>query len=69
MEKPCVEEAVKACNENEDVTNDSVNENVNITKLNADVTTGIVLTNELELIQIIRERNTFLRRNFLKFKQ
>ena len=42
-----VEEAVKAGNENEDVTNDSVNKNVNVMKVNDDVTTGIVVTDEL----------------------
>ena len=42
-----VEEAVKAGNENEGVTNDSVNKNVNVMKVNDDVTTGIVVTDEL----------------------
>ena len=42
-----VEEAVKAGNENEDVTNDSVNANVNVMKVNDDGTTGIVVTDEL----------------------
>ena len=42
-----VEEAVKAGNENEDVTNDSVNENVSVMKVNDDGTTGIVVTDEL----------------------
>jgi hypothetical protein len=42
-----LEEAVKAGNENEDVIYDSVNENVNVMKVNDDGTTGIVVTNEL----------------------